>query len=404
MLETSVAIIGLALSAFFSATEIAFHQANPLQLAVWREQGYRTVNLTEQFLGKPDRYLITVLIGTNLANVLTSSYATISLLRLGLPQLWIVITISAVILVFGEILPKSFSRERANSMAVFNTPFLRTSEILFTPIVWLSRSYASLFPEGKEKSSTHFLNRNELKILFDEMEVSKELEAEEKEVITNIFDFGSQPVRVAMTPRADIIGLHEDTSVEDAVQLMSSTGLSKLVLYKDSLDQIRGIIFLHDLFSESESLLEIAHRPLFISETMASSEALRELRRYRSTLAIVVGADGKTSGLVTVEDLIEELFGEFEDVFDQETKRVSRLSDGSFVVDSRVDLEELESVCGVRLPKGNYETIGGFVIQRLGRIPTPGEKLVSAGCRIKILRSTPSQIERILIRQRAVGD
>ncbi|HIC74616.1 MAG TPA: DUF21 domain-containing protein, partial [Candidatus Marinimicrobia bacterium] len=213
MVEPTLAIIGLVLSAFFSATEIAFHQANPLQLAVWRERGYETANLTEQFLGKPDRYLITVLVGTNLANVLTSSYATITLIHLGLPQLWILITISAVILVFGEILPKSFSRERATSMAVFNTPFLRASEILFTPIVWIARSYASLFPDGKEKSTTHFLNRNELKILFDEMEVSEELEAEEKEVIINIFDFGSQPVRAAMTSRADIIGLHEDASV-----------------------------------------------------------------------------------------------------------------------------------------------------------------------------------------------
>ena len=400
MVEPTLAIIGLVLSAFFSATEIAFHQANPLQLAVWRERGYGTVNLTEQFLGKPDRYLITVLVGTNLANVLTSSYATITLIRLGLPQLWIVITISAVILVFGEILPKSFSRERATSVAVFNTPFLRASEILFTPIVWIARSYASLFPDGKEKSTTHFLNRNELKILFDEMEVSEELEAEEKEVIINIFDFGSQPVLAAMTSRADIIGLHEDASVEDAVQLMASTGLSKLVLYRDSLDQIQGIVFLHDLFSEPKSLLEIAHRPLFISETMASSEALRELRRYQSTLAIVVGVNGKTSGLVTVEDLIEELFGEFEDVFDQETKRVSRLTDGSFVMDGRMNLEELESESGVRLPKGNYETIGGFIIHRLGRIPTPGEKLESAGFRIRILRSTPSQVERIHIRKK----
>ena len=400
MVEPTLAIIGLVLSAFFSATEIAFHQANPLQLAVWRERGYGTVNLTEQFLGKPDRYLITVLVGTNLANVLTSSYATITLIHLGLPQLWILITISAVILVFGEILPKCFSRERATSMAVFNTPFLRASEILFTPIVWIARSYASLFPDGKEKSTTHFLNRNELKILFDEMEVSEELEAEEKEVIINIFDFGSQPVRAAMTSRADIIGLHEDASVEDAVQLMASTGLSKLVLYRDSLDQIQGIVFLHDLFSEAESLYEISHRPLFISETMTSSEALRELKRYRSTLAIVVGVDGKASGLVTVEDLIEELFGEFEDVFDQETKRVSRLTDGSFVMDGRMDLEELESESGVRLPKGNYETIGGFIIHRLGRIPTPGEKLESAGFRIRILRSTPSQVERIHIRKK----
>ena len=400
MVEPTLAIIGLVLSAFFSATEIAFHQANPLQLAVWRERGYETANLTAQFLGKPDRYLITVLVGTNLANVLTSSYATITLIHLGLPQLWILITISAVILVFGEILPKSFSRERATSMAVFNTPFLRASEILFTPIVWIARSYASLFPDGKEKSTTHFLNRNELKILFDEMEVSEELEAEEKEEIINIFDFGSQPVRAAMTSRADIIGLHEDASVEDAVQLMASTGLSKLVLYRDSLDQIQGIVFLHDLFSEAESLYEIAHRPLFISETMTSSEALRELKRYRSTLAIVVGVDGKASGLVTVEDLIEELFGEFEDVFDQETKRVSRLTDGSFVMDGRMDLEELESESGVRLPKGNYETIGGFIIHRLGRIPTPGEKLESAGFRIRILRSTPSQVERIHIRKK----
>ena len=133
---------------------------------------------------------------------------------------------------------------------------------------------------------------------------------------------------------------------------------------------------------------------------MASSEALRELRRYQSTLAIVVGVNGKTSGLVTVEDLIEELFGEFEDVFDQETKLVSRLSDGSFVMDGRMDLEELESESGVRLPKGNYETIGGFVIHRLGRIPTSGEKLESAGFRIRILRSTPSQVERIHIRKK----
>lgn len=403
MVEAVLALVGLVLSAFFSGSEIAFLQANPVQLAVWREQGQKSAEHTEHLLGDPDRYLTTVLVGTNLANVLTSSYATIALLRWGLPQMWVVATIALVILVFGEIVPKSLSRERASSLAVFSTPILRVAEILLTPLVWLSRNYASLFLASKSHETAQFLSRDELRLLFDEMEVSQELEADEKEVITNIFEFGSQPVQAAMTPRADIVGLHESASVDDAVQLMGSTGLSKLVLYRDSVDHIRGIVFLHDLFAEPESLSEIVRRPLFISETMASSEALRELKRYRSTIAIVVGLDGGTSGLVTVEDLVEELFGEFEDVFDEEARRVSQLSDGSLVMDGRMDLEELESEYGIRLLKGNYETVGGFVIDRLGRIPPSGETVETHRFRIRILRSTPSQIERLHIRRKVAS-
>ncbi len=402
MIESAIALFGLVLSAFFSGTEIAFLQANPVQLAVWREGGNKTARRTEALLAEPDQYLTTVLVGTNLANVLTSSYATIVLARQGFSELLIILVLGSIILLFGEVLPKSFARDNASSMAVMATPLLKASELLLAPFVWLARGYASRFPNGDnpKRIGTDFLARDELKILFDEADAGEDLEAEEKEVITNIFEFGSQPVKAAMTPRADIIGIDENASIEDAINLMDSTGLSKLALFNGSVDDIRGIVFLHDLISSEGDLSDLARRPLFISESMTPSEALSELRRYRSTLAMVVAPNGETTGLVTVEDLIEELFGEFEDVFDEEANRVSRLSDGSLVMDGRMSLDELIDEYGIELPSGNYETVGGFIIDRLGRIPATGEILDSDHVSIRILRSTPSQVERIHIRRK----
>ncbi|MBH30870.1 MAG: hypothetical protein CMG71_02630 [Candidatus Marinimicrobia bacterium] len=400
MIESAIALFGLVLSAFYSGTEIAFLQANPVQLAVWREGGNKIARRTEALLADPDRYLTTVLVGTNLANVLTSSYATIVLTRLGLPELLIILILGSIILLFGEVLPKSFSRDNASSIAVMSTPLLKTSELLLAPLVWLARAYASRFLNGDtaKLSKSGFMARDELKILFDEAEAGDDLEAEEKKVITNILDFGSQPVKAAMTSRADIIGIDKTASIEDAIELMDSTGLSKLVLFKGSVDNIQGIIFLHDLISNKENLSNLARRPLLISESMTSSEALRELKRYRSTIAIVVALNGEISGLVTVEDLVEELFGEFEDVFDEELNRVSRLSNGSLLIDGRKSLDDLVTECDIKLPSGNYETVGGFVIKCLGRIPSAGETLDIDNVSIRILQSTPSQVQRIHIR------
>ena len=201
-----------------------------------------------------------------------------------------------------------------------------------------------------------------------------------------------------MTARAEIIGIDENSSITQAIKIMVSTGLSKLVLYNNSMDKISGVLFLHDLISINGPLNKVARRPLFISETMTSNEALRELRRYQSTLAIVVGHDGKASGLVTVEDLIEELFGEFEDVFDKKTNHASRISDNSLILDGRMKLEDLELEYGIILPSGDYETIGGLVIDHLGKITSAGEKLETANVKFRIIKSTPSQIERIYIK------
>jgi len=398
MIEISLSFFGLALSAFFSGTEIAFLRANPLQLSVWKEAGHKTASQTERYLTEPEKYLTTVLVGTNLANVLTSSYAAIALSNLELSQISIIFIIGSVILLFGEVIPKNLAREWPSSIAIASTPLLKFSELILFPLIWITRSYLFLFPNVKKEKKSSLLSRDELKILFHKAETGNNFEPEEKKVISKIFEFGSRSVQTAMTARAEIIGIDENSSITQAIKIMVSTGLSKLVLYNNSMDKISGVLFLHDLISINGPLNKVARRPLFISETMTSNEALRELRRYQSTLAIVVGHDGKASGLVTVEDLIEELFGEFEDVFDKKTNHASRISDNSLILDGRMKLEDLELEYGIILPSGDYETIGGLVIDHLGKIPSAGEKLETANVKFRIIKSTPSQIERIYIK------
>ena len=398
MIEVSLAIFGLTLSAFFSGTEIAFLRANPIQLSVWKEAGNKNVLQTEHYLADPEKYLTTVLVGTNLANVLTSSYATIALKNLQLSELSIIVIVGSIILLFGEVIPKSIAREWPSSIAISSTTILKISEFILFPLIWVTRSYLFLFPNVKKEKKTSLLSRDELKILFHEAKKSDNFQTEEKKVISKIFDFGSRSVQTAMKARVDIIGIEESASITDAIKLMASTGLSKLVLYKNSMDKISGVLFLHDLISIKGTLNNVARRPLFISETMTSNEALRELRRYQSTIAIVVDQNGKSSGLVTVEDLIEELFGEFEDVFDIKINQASKISKNSLILDGMMKLHDLRLEYGVILPKGDYETIGGLIIDYLGKIPSPGEKFETAGIKFRILKSTPSQIERIYIK------
>ncbi|MAG20879.1 MAG: hemolysin family protein [Candidatus Marinimicrobia bacterium] len=395
MIEPVLALVGLILSAFFSGSEIAFIQANPIQVEVWQKQGRKAAAQTSRLMADPERYLTTVLIGTNLANVVTSSYATITFISYGVPQGWTVILIAVIILLFGEILPKSFFRENATALAVEITPLMRFMEILITPFIRLVKAYSRILSRENSLLSQPSLTKEELRLLFSEAEVYEEVEEDELEVISKIFEFGTQPVKRAMTSRVDIVGIQSSSSLEEAAQIMSDTGLSKLPVYEESFDHIRGIVFLHDLFVNPDSLASITKRPLFIQEDMPASEALKELKRRHSSIAIVTRTDGRNSGLVTDEDLVEEIFGEFEDVFDEEGRTVTRSPDGSLVVDSLVEISELNQQYGFRIPEGNYDTIAGFLLARVGRIPRAGEFFDFGSFGVKILSATANRIKRL---------
>lgn len=395
MIEPIVALMGLVLSAFFNGTEIAFIQANPLQMEVWQKQGHRSAGHTLGLLAEPERYLTTVLIGTSVANVLTASYATVTLITAGASKTATMIIIAMVILVFGEIIPKVLFREHANLLALGVTPMMRIFEIVLAPFVKLIKIYSRLLTPDKSAESS-MLTREDLIVLFEEKDVGEELESDEKEMITNIFEFGSQPVKEAMTPLSDTVSITTDYTPEDAAAVLSDTGFSKLPVYDGSSDNIVGIIFLHDLFTNPKSLDAIIKNPIFISETLTASSVLEKLKRHTSSIAIVIGINGEAVGMVTVEDLVEELFGEFEDIFDEAGKKITLVQGGGLVVDSLVEIDDLKNY-GYEIPEGSYETIGGFVISSLGRIPRAGESLNLGKFRAKVLRATPSRLRRIYL-------
>lgn len=394
MIESALALTGLILSAFFSGSEIAFVQANPVQLEVWIKQGHKTARTTSRYLSEPERFLTTVLIGNNLTNVLTASYATVSFLRFGFSQTTTILVVAAIILLFGEILPKVFFREHANILAVGVTPLLRFAEIMLVPFVKVVKFYLKfLGPGGRQDISA--LSRDDLKVLFEEADAGEHVEEEEKEVISKIFEFGSRPVNQAMTARPDIVAIPTGSRIKDVIQMLLETGLSKLPVYDQDLDSIVGVVFLHDLFNSPDSLDSITKKPLFVTYTTPANQALEFLKRNKSSIALVTDEEDHTVGLVTVEDLVEEIFGEFEDVFDVEGRRITRVPDGSLVVDSLVEVDELKKRYGFRIPSGNYKTIGGFLLSRFGRIPGPGEMLEFGTFRIKILSAGPTRLKRL---------
>lgn len=395
MIEYILATIGLILSALFSGAEITFHKlhSNIIQISVWKEQGNLIAKKAENLIKNPEKYITTILLGLNLSNVLVSSFATIILYKMQIPELYILIIISLIILIFGEILPKSFCHEYPNKFALFFTKFFQISDFLLKPVVWIFRNYTKQISISEKQTN---YSRKELAILFEEIELGDDLEKDEKEVITNIFEFGQQSVKNSMTPKHDIIGIEQDRKISDAIDIIISSGLSKIVQFEKDLNNINGIIYLNDLLNEPKNLSDIIHNPLFIHENMSSSDALKELRKYRLSMAIIVESSGKTLGLVTIEDLIEEIFGEFEDIFDKETKKIIKLSDNSFIIDGRIYINELIKY-KIFLPKGNYETIGGYIIEKLGKIPEKGNTLNSEFYKIRVLKASSTQVQRIQI-------
>ena len=312
-----------------------------------------------------------------------------------IPELYILIIISLIILIFGEILPKSFCHEYPNKFALFFTKFFQISDFLLKPVVWIFRNYTKKISIN-EKQTNYNYSRKELAILFDEIELGDDLEKDEKEVITNIFEFGQQSVKNSMTPKHDIIGIEQNGKISDAIDIIISSGLSKIVQFEKDLNNINGIIYLNDLLNEPKNLSDIVHNPLFIHENMSSNDALKELRKYRLSMAIIIGKNGETLGLVTIEDLIEEIFGEFEDIFDRESKKIIKLSEHNFIIDGRIQINDLIKY-KIFLSKGNYETVGGYIIEKLGKIPETGNTLNSEFYKIRVLKASSTQVEKIEI-------
>ena len=397
MIITLLILLGIFLSAFFSSSEIALVSANKLQINVWNKQNKKLSKLADSIINNKEFYLFCILIGNNLANILTTSFLTILLLSYKqIPEGGIFVIISIILLLFAEIIPKSFVRKFSNISLLVVSPALYLFGTILYPLYFI---YNLLFSERnsifKDKELDYL--RHDIQHIYEHVDTSIEIEDEQKEMLSNVFVFSENTATEVMTPRTDLSAVSMDDSLEEILHTFLDSGHSKLPIYDKNIDNIVGIIYLYDLFKNPNNIKEIVKPVNQIPFSKNVSDIMSVFQSSNSNVAIVLDEHGGTKGIITAEDIFEELFGEFEDEFDHNEVKTKVNSDGSISTNAKIECDEFNKLFDNLIPNGNYETLAGYIISKIGRIPNQGESLFLPIGQILIKKSSSRKIEEIQI-------
>ncbi|RMF53344.1 MAG: HlyC/CorC family transporter [Bacteroidetes bacterium] len=417
-------LLMLGLSAFFSGSEIAFVTANRLRVEVSARRGGRVGALVQRFIQDPATLLTTTLVGNNLALVVYSTlmafylesplhhfYAEVVGLGAGSVEVAVLasqtLIASVIVLLFGEILPKTILREIANRAVFVLAVPLRLTYVLLYPLIklagWAAAGLIRLFGADAETFSQFM--RRDFELMIEESKKSGELDLDEEEstLLANVFALSTIRVKESMVPRTEIVAVEEHTTLEALRQKFIESGHSKLPVYRENIDNIVGIAFAYDLFHEPKSLAEMMRPAYFVPETKLSKDLLREFLATNTSIAIVIDEYGGTAGLVTIEDLLEELFGDIQDEFDTDDEVLRQLNENTYLVSGRVDIDELAERFGIELSEGDYETVAGYLLEHIGAIPKPNEEYEFDGYRFTIVQATANRIDLVRITRQPAG-
>jgi len=388
----------LLLSAFFSGSEIVFVTANRLKIEIRHRQGKTGASLASWFVNKPENFLTTTLVGNNFINIAYSTLMSFFLIQsAGISDILVQTLVSTTLLLLaGEILPKSIARQFADRLVFILAFPLRFFYGFLYPVVWISRNASLILirltgiqPESYDR----FFNYKDVELILEEGKSTGTINQNESELIENVFELKDQRVRESMIPRTDIVAIDQASSLQDCVAAFLDSGFSKIPVFDEEIDNITGIIHAHDLFQNPENLQKIIRPVMFVPEFKRSGELLKEFRDKKTSVAIVVDEFGGTAGLVTLEDLIEELVGDIQDEYDTDDTLLKQLDDSVFLVSGRVLVEDLNEKFGIGMDQGDFETVGGFVIHNSGKIPHTGEKIIIGSFTFTIIKATQNRID-----------
>ena len=394
-----LAITGIILSIFFSSSEIALISANKLQIDVWVKQKLRLSRIANLIIDNKEFYLFCILVGNNIANMLTTSFLTIYIVNSNiLPEESIFIIISILILLFAEIIPKSIIRQFSNATLLLISPILYTIGMILAPVYKGAKFFININSDDSIfKSKDHDYIRDDIQHVYEHVDKSIEIEDEQKEMLSNVFTLGENTAYEVMTPRTKLSMVSKDSSLEEILHTFIDSGHSKLPVYEENIDSIIGVIYLYDLFKYPDSINEIIKPVNKIPFTKNISDIMSSFQSSNSNISIVVDEHGGTSGLITAEDIFEELFGEFEDEFDHDKVKSKINDDGSISTNAKIECDEFNKLFDNLIPHGNYETLAGYIISEIERIPNQGENLFLAIGKIEIKKSSSRKIEEIII-------
>ncbi len=395
-------IIGLAIlllvSGFFSSSELAFVVANKLKIELRARKNNLAAKNILYFTKHPQTFFSTILISNNVINISFASLITIFLYKIYNFSDPIILLISTILLlIFGELIPKYLANEHPDRLILISAAPIKILSIILAPLVKLTNSVSLLFI-GKEEQQANNLtipHRDDIQSLIDEGSEAGNVDEEDSDVIKNIIDLGDQKVYEAMTPRTDMVGVKIDATIEEALDIFMDSGYSKLTVYEENLDNIKGFIHVYDMFNNPKTIKDIIREVLFVPETKKSLDMLREFLDNRVSVTIVVDEFGGTAGILTVEDIIEEMFGEIRDEYDDDPDVCNKVDENTFVLSGKIEIDYLNEEYELTIPEGDYETIAGYITSKIGRIPTKGEKIKIDNFHFVILHTSKIRINMV---------
>jgi len=409
-LQLMILIIALILCGLASASETALTSVSRIKLRNLVEEGDQKAIQIERLLAEPNTFLSTILIVNSVAVIVASSMATVLALRFSmtLGELISTILISLVVLIFCEITPKTAALQNPMRWArVMVGPVRRTAWLLHPIVLSLGAitNFLVRLTGGQMKRRGPFVTEEELRLLVTVGEKEGVLEEEETEMIHSIFEFADTTVREVMIPRIDMVTLESDATVDEAVDLALQGGFSRIPVYEEDLDNIIGVLYTKDMLKQLREghnnlpVKDLVRAAYFVPETKKLDDLLREIQQKRIHMVIVVDEYGSVVGLVTIEDLVEEIVGDIQDEYDREEKLYEPISEGEYIFDAKINIDEFNDLMNTHLESEDFDTLGGFLYAQLDKIPTVGDTITAEGWEFTVESTRGRRITKVRVKR-----
>ncbi len=402
-----ILIILLLLSAFFSSAETALTTSNKIKMKRLADEGNKNAALVLKITDNPDKMLSAILIGNNIVNISASSLATIFVqscfgdwaISIGTGVL------TLLVLIFGEITPKTAATAFANSIALKYAKVIWGLMVILTPLIIIVNILSSgvMFILGVKKDSKEStFTEEELRTIMNVSHEEGIIEKEEREMINNVFDFGDAEAKDVMIPRIDMCMVEENCSYDELIDIFKENKYTRIPVYQESPDNVIGIINIKDLIlyraGDEFKIRDFLREAYYTYEYKKLSELMIEMKKDSVNITIVLDEYGVTAGLITIEDLLEEIVGEIRDEYDyDEEDIINEIADGEYIVDGQVKLDDVNECLGLSLTSEDYDSLGGYIIGYLDRLPAKGDKVEQDNLTLVVDSMIKNRIDKIHI-------
>jgi len=407
VLTLLVLLFFLLLSFLFSGFETGMLSIDQIKLESEAKRNKKRLELL-RFVRQPDKFLGTTLIGINIANVLLASISTVIVDQLSIFSFdarYTSLIVGTIVLLFGEIVPKALFRDKADTLVPRLFPILQFFYFLMKPLVamvtWLNKALRKLL-KLEDGDQYDYLTKDDLSFLLTQTE-GEGISAPQMEMIEDALDFTELEARNVMIPRTDIIAIPETATIQEVIEIAKEEGFTRYPVYRNNIDDIVGVLIIYDILKKDCTFDmqagDIIHEPLFAPENTDIDVLLKEMQSKRRSMAIIVDSYGGTAGIITMEDILEEIVGDIEDEYDvdEEDDDVQQVSPNTWLAAADVEIDRLADDYGIELPEGDYETVAGLILDRLERIPHQGQVVTIGDYRIQVLQASTKKIVKVKI-------